>query len=124
MAPETYNADQIQAYYARIKLPTEYRKITTISSLGPEEALSHLKIVQKYTLVALHFENLSLHYGSTGISLDPDDLYAKIVKSGFRGGYCMELNYIFATVLRSLGYTVYTAGARVRDKPDPYFHGW
>ncbi|KAF2103852.1 cysteine proteinase [Rhizodiscina lignyota] len=118
----TYNADHIQAYYERIKFPQEQRK-PTISGLSPDEALSFLKALQKYTLVAIPFENLNLHYGRTGISLHPEDLYRKIVGSGVRGGYCMENNFIFGTIMRSLGYNLYNAGARVCDVP-PNFNGW
>ena len=65
------------------------------------------------------FENLSLHYSAHHtISLDPTVLYAKIVgqqgeKPNGRGGYCMENNALFASVLRGLGYDVYSVGARI-----------
>lgn len=41
---------------------------------------------------------------------------------GGRGGYCMENNCFFGTILRSIGFDVYSAGARVKS-PDGY-GGW
>ncbi|ERF68424.1 hypothetical protein EPUS_03742 [Endocarpon pusillum Z07020] len=39
------------------------------------------------------------------------------------GGYCMENNTFMATVLRSLGYVLYTAGARVGNVLDDGYKG-
>ncbi|GIJ50874.1 N-hydroxyarylamine O-acetyltransferase [Virgisporangium aliadipatigenens] len=57
------------------------------------------------------FENLSIHLGES-ISLDPDDLVDKIVHRR-RGGFCYELNGLFAQLLRALGARVDLHGARV-----------
>lgn len=51
------------------------------------------------------------------ISLEPDDLYEKIVVKK-RGGYCMEVNCFFGIVLRSLGFEVYSSGGRVSRGAD------
>jgi arylamine N-acetyltransferase len=118
----SYDTSQIQAFFDRIKLPSQLRK-RTVSGLSPEDALSFLKTLQKHNLVAIPFENLNLHYGRSGISLRPDDLYHKIVESKGRGGYCMENNFIFGTVLRSLGYQLYPTGARVCEGA-PSYNGW
>ena len=118
----SYAADQIQAFYERIRLPSQLRK-PTVSGLSPEESLSFLRTLQQHTLVAIPFENLSLHYGRAALSLHPDDLYHKIVESKGRGGYCMENNLIFGTVVRSIGYHLYPAGARVCEGA-PSYHGW
>ncbi|MFD3455605.1 arylamine N-acetyltransferase [Streptomyces sp. NPDC058691] len=55
-------------------------------------------------LVAVPFENLSLHLGEP-VTLDPDALHHKIVTAR-RGGYCYELNGAFAALLTALGYEV------------------
>jgi len=69
------------------------------------------------------FENLSLHYSKLpGISLDTEDLFEKIVERR-RGGYCMEVNCFFATVLDTLGYEVVPTGARVLN-PSGEYGGW
>lgn len=59
------------------------------------------------------FENLALHYSTHhSVILDRDVLFEKMVIGG-KGGYCMENNLFFATVLRTLGYAVLSTGARV-----------
>ncbi|GKS56499.1 N-hydroxyarylamine O-acetyltransferase [Nitrospira sp.] len=71
------------------------------------------------TLRALHvahtmtvpFENLDIHVGRP-ISLEPSILYDKIV-GAHRGGYCFELNGLFAWLLDSLGFAVDHLAARV-----------
>ncbi|MFO0767878.1 MAG: arylamine N-acetyltransferase [Nitrospiraceae bacterium] len=71
------------------------------------------------TLLGLHrahvltvpFENLNIHLGQP-VSLDPDDLFRKIVHRR-RGGYCFELNGLFALLLEDLGFSVTRLAARV-----------
>ncbi|MBL7260039.1 arylamine N-acetyltransferase family protein [Paractinoplanes lichenicola] len=66
------------------------------------------------------FENLSIHLGER-ISLDPADLFDKIVRRR-RGGFCYELNGLFALLLTELGFTVDRVGARVHgDRLGPPF---
>ncbi|SNY55236.1 arylamine N-acetyltransferase family protein [Paractinoplanes atraurantiacus] len=62
------------------------------------------------------FENLSIHLGEP-ISLSPDDLFDKIVRRR-RGGFCYELNGLFALLLEALGHKVVRAGARVYRTPE------
>lgn len=70
-------------------------------------------------LVALHeahllrvpFENLSIHFGEK-IELRTDLLFEKIV-SRKRGGFCYELNGLFAELLEALGHRVERLAARV-----------
>lgn len=60
------------------------------------------------------------------IDIEPEVLFEKIVGGaggkGRRGGYCMENNTFFGTVLRSLGFDVYAVGARVRGEKG--WNGW
>src|SRR5215467_12534769 len=74
-----------------------------------------LRDLHKAHLLAVPFENLSIHL-SEPISLDEDDLIDKIV-SRRRGGFCYELNGAFALLLRSLGADVARVAARI------YGHG-
>ncbi|AEV85943.1 N-acetyltransferase [Actinoplanes sp. SE50] len=60
---------------------------------------------------AVPFENLSIHLGET-ISLDPDALFDKVVRRR-RGGFCYELNGLFALLLEELGHTVDRVACRV-----------
>jgi N-hydroxyarylamine O-acetyltransferase len=61
--------------------------------------------------LAVPFENLSIHLGEP-VSLAEDDLVAKIVRNR-RGGFCYELNGLFALLLESLGAEVTRVAARV-----------
>ena len=60
---------------------------------------------------AVPFENLSIHLGEP-ISLEPGDLVSKIVQRR-RGGFCYELNGLFALLLEALGAGVTRVAARV-----------
>ena len=62
-------------------------------------------------LLAVPFENLSIHT-SERIHLDVDWLFDKLVTRR-RGGFCYELNGLFAELLRALGHRVDLLAARV-----------
>lgn len=125
-----YTPAQLTAYFTHISLPHITRDIAFSGPklhANPTNALKFLTELQKYQLAAVPFENLSLHYSQWhGVSLDAGVLFGKIVGEGdgreegkegksYRGGYCMENNAFFGTVLRSLGFEVYSAGARVHE---------
>lgn len=112
----SYTTRQVDEYFQRISLPQDASKrLTDCGQTKEQELLALLEALQKHQIATVPFENLSLHYSPhRTISLDPDVLFDKIVRKK-RGGYCMENNRFFGTVLRSLGYSVYSAGARVSD---------
>jgi len=117
-----YTQEQIRKFYKRINFPQKYIR-TSVADASPEEQLDFLCKLQKYTLCAIPFENLSIHYSPHhSISIHPDALFSKIVESSGRGGYCMENSALFAAVLKSLGYKFYSAGARVRTPAG--YEGW
>jgi N-hydroxyarylamine O-acetyltransferase len=62
-------------------------------------------------LMCIPFENLSIHSGER-IQLDVDWLFDKLVTRR-RGGFCYELNGLFAELLRALGHRVDLLAARV-----------
>lgn len=64
-------------------------------------------------LLAVPFENLSIHWGER-IVLDDEALFAKIVVRR-RGGFCYELNGLFAALLRELGFRVEMLSAAVMN---------
>jgi N-hydroxyarylamine O-acetyltransferase len=74
--------------------------------------LARIHAARRDPLAALHtahvcsvpFEDYDIHRG-VPISLDPDDLFDKIVRRG-RGGFCYELNGLFGALLRALGHEV------------------
>ncbi|HET6705007.1 arylamine N-acetyltransferase family protein [Amycolatopsis sp.] len=77
--------------------------------------LATLRHLQERHLAAVPFENLSSHLGEP-VELTEDALFAKIVHRR-RGGFCYELNGLFAALLRSLGYDASLHAAQV-FRPD------
>lgn len=73
--------------------------------------LATLRALHRTHLLAAPFENLDIHLGRP-IVLDVDALYRKIVVAR-RGGFCYELNGLFAALLRDLGFAVTLLSAGV-----------
>lgn len=69
-----------------------------------EPTLRTLQALHEAHLLAVPFENLSIYYGQP-IMLDEEALYEKIVRRR-RGGFCYELNGLFAILLRAMGFDV------------------
>lgn len=114
-ARPVYTAGQISKYFKHISLPEVSQDLFHAPGKlhHPSNAFKFLTQLQRYQIANVPFENLQLHYSRDHtISLDPDYLYDKIVERG-HGGYCMENNCFFGTILRSLGFSVFSAGARV-----------
>jgi N-hydroxyarylamine O-acetyltransferase len=74
-------------------------------------SLALLSTLHEAHLLAVPFENLSIHYGQP-IRLEDEALYDKIVRRR-RGGFCYELNGLFAWLLRQLEFTVTLLSAQV-----------
>lgn len=72
-----------------------------------------LRELQVAHLLAVPFENLSIH-SAEPIILDDNALFEKIVVRR-RGGFCYELNGLFAALLRELGFEVAMISARVAN---------
>jgi N-hydroxyarylamine O-acetyltransferase len=70
-----------------------------------------LRRLHEAHLLAVPFENLSIHWGEP-IELDDEALFDKVVVRR-RGGFCYELNGLFAALLRSLGFAVTLLSAGV-----------
>jgi len=98
--------NQILAYLQRIGYKgTPIPDFTTLHKL------------QRLHLQAIPYENLDIMRGLP-IYLEIGDIYEKIVLRG-RGGYCFELNALFAWLLRSLGFGVTDYMARLlRDETE------
>lgn len=87
-----------------------------ISYSGPMEVSAEtLRQLQLAHLRAVPFENLSIHAGEP-IVLNENALFEKIVTRR-RGGFCYELNGLFASLLQALGFKVemLSAGVMGRD---------
>jgi N-hydroxyarylamine O-acetyltransferase len=72
-----------------------------------------LRALQLAHLLTVPFENLSIHAGEP-IILDDAALFDKIVVRR-RGGFCYELNGLFAALLRQLGFDVQMLSASVAN---------
>lgn len=70
-----------------------------------------LRALQLAHLLAVPFENLSIH-SNEPIVLNEDALFTKIVNDR-RGGFCYECNGLFAALLRALGFDVKMLAAGV-----------
>ncbi|KPA36912.1 arylamine n-acetyltransferase 3 [Fusarium langsethiae] len=69
------------------------------------------------------FENLTLHYSRPRfIDVHLSKVFEKVVQSTGRGGYCMELNSLFNTLLVSLGYDAYLVPSRVFDRSNQRYN--
>lgn len=92
---------QVQAYLRHLDSPTP--------RVADRATLDQLIQAQ---LRQVPFENLDVLLGRP-IVLEADALFAKVVERG-RGGYCFEINSLFARLLLALGYEVSLLGGRVR----------
>ena len=86
-------------------------RINYHGSLEPNaETLRDLQVAH---LLAVPFENLSIHSGEP-IVLEDEALFEKVVQRR-RGGFCYELNGLFAWLLRNLGFKVEMLSAGVAN---------
>ena len=92
----------IKAYLERI----DYRGPLALTA----ETLRELQVAH---LLTVPFENLSIHSGEP-IVLEEEALFDKIVGRR-RGGFCYELNGLFAGLLRALGFDVVMLSAGVAN---------
>lgn len=114
-----YHVEQLDKYYDRICFPRDFRLFRVPSA----DQFPFLQLLLKYQLIHVPFENLTLHYSwHRTVNITPEHLYEKIVEER-RGGYCMENNTFFHTVLLSLGYNVYMTGARVYNPKSSTYGG-
>lgn len=102
-----YSEAQLELYLQHIKYPKHDH---------PADRLQFLTGLLRHHQARVPFDSIALHYSPTRLlSLDPEDLFQKIVTNS-RGGYCMEVNRLFATVLRTLGFQLYSCAGRVKHK--------
>lgn len=90
----------LEAYLARIDFH---------SASKPEE--STLSALQYAHMLSVPFENLDIHLGRK-IVLDEARVFDKVVERR-RGGFCYELNSLFASLLTQLGFRVTLVAAQV-----------
>lgn len=95
-----FSEEELGAYLDRIGL----RDAPAVSA----EALERLHFEHIQNIV---FENLDIHLGRL-IEIDVARIFDKIVGRG-RGGFCYELNTLFASLLHTLGFDVTLHACRV-----------
>lgn len=89
------------------------RYLARIGQPSPEDAtLASLARLQDAHVRSVPFENLDIHLGRP-LSLRTEDLVRKIIDDR-RGGFCFELNGLFASLLAALGHEVVLVAARHR----------
>ncbi len=85
--------------------------LTRIRYSGPlKPDIETLRGLHRAHLYSVPFENLNIHLGLP-IRLEEEALFEKIVTRR-RGGFCYELNGLFARLLEALGYQVTLLNAR------------
>lgn len=90
------------------------RRLGLVDSPPPPPNRATLCSLHRAHMLRIPFENLDVHLRRR-IPLSLPAAYVKIVERG-RGGFCYELNGIFAWLLRSLGFAVDLIGAQVFDE--------
>ena len=90
----------LTAYLGRLDLP---------AGLPPK--LDTLTRLQQRHMESIAFENFSVYLGVAPV-IELNSLLRKVLYQR-RGGYCFELNTLYAALLTSLGYTVMPVMARV-----------
>ena len=91
---------QLDAYFKRIGF-NEAAKVD----------LPTLAALHRHHLLAIPYENLDIHLGRA-LTLDLTHIFDKIVQQQ-RGGWCYEMNGLFAWALREIGFDVQMLGSRV-----------
>lgn len=106
---EEFNAPlpDVDAYLERIGL----------SGAQPKANLEWLDRLVHAQLVSVPFDDMDVWDRGDCPSLAIEDLFDKIVRRR-RGGYCFELNSLFCSLLKSLGFDAYTVIVHILREPD------
>lgn len=80
----------------------------------PQANLATLQALHRCHMLTVPFENLNIIY-RLGIDLTENALFSKIVDH-HRGGFCYELNRIFALLLEQIGFRVQFIAGEVRAR--------
>lgn len=80
----------------------------------PQADLLTLQQLHRCHMLSVPFENLSIIYRH-GIHLEEPALFDKIVERN-RGGFCYELNRLFAALLKDIGFNVQFISGEIRAR--------
>lgn len=95
-------------FSSRFSLQDYCQRIGYTGTLQPD--IATLGALMRCQLQTIPFENLDVLTGQ-GVNLEPDALVAKLLHAQ-RGGYCYEVNGLFAMVLQALGVAYQFVAAR------------
>ncbi len=118
-----YSLAQLYAYFSLIALPPMFVSSPILTEPVLARTSTHglplLSALMRHHMAAIPYENLALHYSShsntipNDVMLDVQKIFSLFVEGGMgRGGQCMQMNSMFGTVLRSLGFDVMSTAAR------------
>ncbi|MDV0597238.1 MULTISPECIES: arylamine N-acetyltransferase family protein [unclassified Enterobacter] len=80
-------------------ISTYFKRINYTGPVAADTATLHA--LMRHQLFSVPFENLDVQAGKI-VSLAPDDIADKVLTQG-RGGYCYEVNGLFAMALEAIG---------------------
>lgn len=106
----TYGLNQVRLYLERIRANI---RLLNIPACDDRLLRDYLSVLCMHHVCHIPVHNLGIHYSARPhtISLEANDLFHKIVFQQ-RGGSALELNTLFANLLRSLGFIVRSTGTR------------
>jgi len=113
---EGVSKSMYEEYYAPISDVGSYLNRLGLSPGAPTKDYLDKLVLSHQCSVA--FENLDICDYDRTVSLEIEKLYHKVVTSG-RGGYCFELNGLFVSLLRALGYNAWSVPCRLLREPSP-----
>ena len=140
-----YSTTQLHAYFSHIALDPLFLSSPLLKDPMLARTSAHglpfLSALMRHHMAAIPYENLKLHYSAIhaitpcDLMLDVQEIYSHIIEGGMgRGGQCLQLNGMFGTVLRSLGFDVMSTGARINTAcqdvarsphyKGPSYNGW
>jgi arylamine N-acetyltransferase len=121
--PSVFNDSQISSFLSYISFPSSLQ--TQRYTGTPSLDLDLLTQLHIYTITAIPYENLWLHYNSTHTNtIDPQSLFTSTVTNARgRGGYCFQVSIFFNHILRGLGFPAYLAPVRIRLRVNGIPHG-
>jgi len=126
--PSVFSEDELSTFLQYIGFPTSLQK-QRYSGEAPKD-LHLLTQLTIYTMSAVPYENLWLHYNPAhSNSIKPRETYADIViDARGRGGYCFQVSIFFNHMLRAIGFPAYLSPVRIRPRvdgiPQGDYSGW
>jgi arylamine N-acetyltransferase len=107
-----FTQPEIDAFLDRIQVPEETRRFLK-SPGGGKNGLQAITTLQQRTMIAIPFENTSLHYAPYQLfELDAKPLFRKIVQRN-EGGACFQVTRLFLHMVRSMGFQCYPTYGRI-----------